>query len=107
MPADDHAMQPMRLHNLFYLTEAPGGEQNFIAGFFESLDERGEEVGVGRVIQIDPDAHFASRLNHNPTGLTNLTSCPSRLDPAKRLPTPSWQAGASSRLAPTACTAHG
>ncbi len=87
MPADDHAMQPMRFCNLFHLAEAPGGKQHFVAGLFESPDERGEEVGVGRVIQVDPDAHFASRLNHNPTGLTNLTSWQSRPDPAKRLPT--------------------
>jgi hypothetical protein len=51
----------MRSRNLFRLTEAPGCDHYSIAGVFEPLDNRGEEVDVRRVIQVDPDAHFKSQ----------------------------------------------
>src|ERR1700733_1071439 len=70
--ADHHVVQAMGAGNLFDLAEAPGGELHGIAGFFESPDDRREEVSVGRVIQVNPDAHIASREHHNPTGMTKL-----------------------------------
>jgi hypothetical protein len=54
-------MQTMRSRYLLHLAESPGGKQYFIAGLFESPDKRREELGMGRIIQVDPDAHFASR----------------------------------------------
>jgi hypothetical protein len=45
------------LSNLFYLTKAPDRDEYSITGLFELPDNRGEEMCVRRVIQVDPNAH--------------------------------------------------
>ena len=41
-----------------HVTEAPDRDENSITGLLELPDNRGEEVSVGRVIEVDPNAHF-------------------------------------------------
>ncbi len=59
--ADNHVMQAVGAGNLLHLPKTPGGKLHVITRLFEPPDDRREEVSVGRVIQIDPDAHGASR----------------------------------------------
>jgi hypothetical protein len=69
---DDHVIETMRARDLFHLAETSGGYLHGITSLFEPPDDGREEVCVRRVVQVDPDAHFAFRENHNPTGAAKL-----------------------------------
>ena len=61
VPPDDHVVKAVRLGDLFHLPKAPSRQHHVIAGLFESPDDGREEVSVGRVIQVDPDAHLGCK----------------------------------------------
>jgi hypothetical protein len=58
VPADDLVVKTVRTGNFFHVTEAPDRDENFITCLLKLPDNRGEEVSVGRVIEVDPNAHF-------------------------------------------------